>query len=106
MVAVVTEPGRVPPGWTPFATSEVGSFIEGMCQCRHHDIIMPCFGADNRPASAQEAALEADRYERGDGLPQKGVAGSGRPRYCRKCQVNSYMQAVWLLHGVLVGWRA
>ena len=24
LVAVVTEPGRVPSGWSPFATSEVG----------------------------------------------------------------------------------
>ena len=41
----------------------------------------------------QEAALEADRYERGDGRAEKGVAGSGRPRYCRKCQVGAWSGA-------------
>jgi hypothetical protein len=83
IVAVITEPGRVPPGWTPFATSEVGS----------HALLDPqlCCDSTKRAgrwdAAMQEAALESDRYERGDTRAEKGVAGSGRPRYCRKCQV-------------------
>lgn len=36
---------------------------------------------------AQEAALEADRLESGSHPQDKGLTGTGRPRYCRKCQV-------------------
>ena len=36
---------------------------------------------------AQEAQLESDRAEVGSPEQGKGVAGSGRPRYCRKCHV-------------------
>ena len=37
----------------------------------------------------QEAQLESDRAEVGSPEQGKGVAGSGRPRYCRKCHVRS-----------------
>lgn len=37
--------------------------------------------------SLQEAALEADRLESGSHWQDKGLTGTGRPRYCRKCQV-------------------
>ncbi|CAK0786961.1 hypothetical protein CVIRNUC_010175 [Coccomyxa viridis] len=52
--ALLTEPGRVPSGWSPFPSDE-------------------------------EAQLESDRAEVGSQEQGKGVAGSGRPRYCRKC---------------------
>ncbi|KAK9917860.1 hypothetical protein WJX75_009021 [Coccomyxa subellipsoidea] len=53
--AVFLEPGKVPPGWSPFESDE-------------------------------EAALEADRLESGSHPQDKGLTGTGRPRYCRKCQ--------------------
>ena len=48
----------------------------------HSQMGVPCCGG-------QEATAELERLEFASLRPQERLAGSGRPRFCRKCQVRS-----------------
>ena len=63
MAAVLTEPGRVPAGWTPFASNEV--VLAPHVQRRDTPLVCTGPGTSRRNCCMQEAALEANRYERG-----------------------------------------
>ena len=100
IAAVVTEPGRVPRDWTPFATAEVHTDNLGafwLLQTSNSWLSAAadtlCSGFSCCCRAPQEAALAADRMEASAGRGDKGVAGSGRPRYCRKCQAYQPFQA-------------
>ena len=51
------------------------------------DLDKPAFLFMEHGVLVQEAAAELERLEFATIRPQERLAGSGRPRYCRKCEV-------------------